>query len=169
MAILGYELEEIERLLQLISSSDLEELVWEEEDRCLIIKGFVPKLIVQTSVPQIERELSPTQSAQLQPQPTKRAEKRKPISTKDPNHLPDDHFALVSPMVGVFYRAGKTGDAPFIEVGQRIVPEQTIGIIEAMKIFSEIPAEQGGIVVSIPAQDGQLVEAGMAIVILKKN
>ena len=72
-------------------------------------------------------------------------------------------------MVGVFYRTGKPGDPPLIEVGQRIVRDQPIGIIEAMKIFSEIPAEHGGIVVAIPANDGQLVQAGTPLVILKRE
>jgi acetyl-CoA carboxylase biotin carboxyl carrier protein len=72
-------------------------------------------------------------------------------------------------MVGVYYRAGKPGDPPLVEVGQLIAKDQPIGIIEAMKIFSEIPAEQGGMVVAIPAKDGQLVQAGTPLVILKKQ
>jgi acetyl-CoA carboxylase biotin carboxyl carrier protein len=76
-------------------------------------------------------------------------------------------IALVSPMVGVYYRSGKPGDPPLVEVGQVVVRDQPIGIIEAMKIFSEIPAEHGGTVVAVPAQDGQLVQAGTPLVIVK--
>ena len=60
-------------------------------------------------------------------------------------------------------------DPNHIEIGQLIAREQPIGIIEAMKIFSEIPAEHGGIVVALPAQDGQLVQSGTPLVILKKQ
>ena len=82
--------------------------------------------------------------------------------------MPEDHLPLVSPMVGVFYRSGKPGDPPLVEIGQVVAKDQPIGIIEAMKIFSEIPAEHSGIVVAVPAEDGQLVEAGTPLVILRK-
>jgi len=47
--------------------------------------------------------------------------------------------------------------------------EQTIGVIEAMKIFLRDPAEHGGVVVAVPAKDGQLVQAGTPLVILKRE
>jgi acetyl-CoA carboxylase biotin carboxyl carrier protein len=162
MAILGFEFEEISRLLALMESSGLEELVWEDETRSLRITA--PRVAAQAlAEPPVHP--APSRRAQM-PQ---RTSVQRAISPKSPAELPEDQIALVSPMVGVFYRAGKPGDPPLIEVGQRIARDQTIGIIEAMKIFSEVPAEHGGIVVAVPAQDGQLVQAGTPLVILKKE
>ena len=161
MAILGFEFEEISRMLALMESSGLEEIVWEDENRYLRISSPRSAVPAEASVP-------PTQSVSASAPPPRSAAQRA-ITSKASAALPDDQIALVSPMVGVFYRSGKPGDPPLIEVGQRITRDQTIGIIEAMKIFSEVPAEHGGVIVAIPVQDGQLVQAGTPLVILKKE
>lgn len=74
---------------------------------------------------------------------------------------------VVSPMVGVFYRAPSPSDPNFVEVGDRVERGQTIGLVEAMKVFNEIVAESGGTVAKIPAETGQLVETGQPLVLLK--
>ncbi len=74
---------------------------------------------------------------------------------------------VVSPMVGVFYRAPSPSDPNFIEIGDRIERGQTIGLVEAMKVFNEITAESAGVVAQIKAETGQLVETGEALLLLK--
>jgi len=71
-----------------------------------------------------------------------------------------DQVALDSPMVGIFYRSPKPGSPSFIEVGQYVSVGQIIGMIEAMKTFSNVEAEHSGTVVSFPAKDGELVQMG---------
>jgi acetyl-CoA carboxylase biotin carboxyl carrier protein len=70
---------------------------------------------------------------------------------------PADWVAVTSPMVGVFFRSPSPGEAPFVEVGDRVEEGQTLGLIEAMKVFSEVPAEHEGVVAEFAAQDGALV------------
>ena len=65
---------------------------------------------------------------------------------------------IQSPMLGTFYRAPKPGAPPFVEVGQRVSEEDTLCIIEVMKLFSTIKAGVKGRIVRICAEDGQLVE-----------
>ena len=74
---------------------------------------------------------------------------------------------LPSPMVGVFYLAPSPGEPNFVEIGDRIERGQTIGLIEAMKVFNEITAEASGTLVEIPIVNGQLVETGMPLMLLK--
>ncbi len=74
---------------------------------------------------------------------------------------------LPSPMVGVFYHAPSPGEPNFVEIGDRVERGQTIGMIEAMKVFNEITAEASGVVVEIPVGNGQLVETGMPLMLLK--
>jgi len=164
MAILGFEFEEIARLLALMESSDLEEIEWEEANRYLKVSGV--RTLLEEHAHIAKPPSMPVAPHRLGP-PRKREQKA--IAPKGPATLAEDQIALVSPMVGVFYRSGKPGDSPLVEVGQHVVRDQSIGIIEAMKIFSEIPAEHGGMVVAVPAQDGQLVQAGTPLVILKKQ
>ena len=162
MAILGFELEEIARLIALVEEGGLDEIILEEEGRKLRIRG--PRAQRQTAAPPAAAASHAAQMPALPPAPRRQASEAAPPQAEAAGTV-----ALVSPMVGVFYRAGKPGDPPLIEVGQRIEVDQPIGLIEAMKIFSEIPAEQGGIVVAIPAKDGGLVQAGMPLVIIKPD
>ena len=74
---------------------------------------------------------------------------------------------LPSPMVGVFYHAPSPDEPNFVEIGDRVERGQTIGMIEAMKVFNEITAEASGVVVEIPAGNGQLVETGMPLMLLR--
>lgn len=74
---------------------------------------------------------------------------------------------VVSPMVGVFYRAPSPSDPNFVEVGDRVERGQTIGLVEAMKVFNEITAESAGVVAQIPAQAGALVETGQPLILLR--
>jgi acetyl-CoA carboxylase biotin carboxyl carrier protein len=67
---------------------------------------------------------------------------------------------VVSPMVGLFYRAPSPNDPNFVEVGDRVEIGQTVGLIETMKVFNEITSETEGIVLEIKALSGALVETG---------
>ncbi len=81
----------------------------------------------------------------------------------------DDNLApVVSPMVGVFYRSPSPADPPFVEVGDRVEAGQTIGLVEAMKVFNEITAESGGVVAKIIVESGNLVETGAPLLMLRR-
>ncbi len=68
-----------------------------------------------------------------------------------------------SPMVGTFYMAPEPGAEPYIKVGNRVTPGQTVCIIEAMKIMNEIEAEVAGVVREISVDDAQPVEFGQVL------
>jgi acetyl-CoA carboxylase biotin carboxyl carrier protein len=70
---------------------------------------------------------------------------------------------ISSPMVGTFYRAPAPGEAPFVQVGDRVRSGQTVCIIEAMKLMNEIEAEISGQVMEILLQNGEPVEYGQPL------
>ncbi len=70
---------------------------------------------------------------------------------------------IKSPMVGTFYAAPEPGADPYLRVGARVSPGQTVCIIEAMKIMNEIEAEFGGVVREISVEDAQPVEFGQVL------
>ena len=74
---------------------------------------------------------------------------------------------IVSPIIGTAYLAPEPGGKKFIEVGQKIKKGQTIMIVEAMKTMNHVPSTSGGEVKKILVQDGQAVEFGQALVLLK--
>jgi acetyl-CoA carboxylase biotin carboxyl carrier protein len=75
--------------------------------------------------------------------------------------------AIVSPMVGMFYRSKSPADPPFVQVGDHVEAGQIVGLVEAMKTFNEILSEVEGEISAIPALNGELVEAGTPLVIVK--
>ncbi len=70
---------------------------------------------------------------------------------------------IKSPMVGTFYKAPESGADPYVKVGGRVTPGQTVCIIEAMKIMNEIEAEISGVVREVCADDTQPVEFGQVL------
>jgi len=68
-----------------------------------------------------------------------------------------------SPMVGVFYRATNPGGPAFVDVGDTVVPGQTLCMLEAMKLFNELKAEVAGTVRAIHVENAQPVEYGQLL------
>ncbi|HTI95271.1 MAG TPA: acetyl-CoA carboxylase biotin carboxyl carrier protein [Rudaea sp.] len=71
--------------------------------------------------------------------------------------LPPGHVVR-SPMVGTFYVSANPESPPFVKVGQAVKAGDTLGIIEAMKMFNQIEADHAGTVVAVLATNGQPVE-----------
>ena len=72
-------------------------------------------------------------------------------------------------MVGTFYAAASPDSAPFVKVGDQVGPETTVCIIEAMKVFNEIPAECSGKIVAVLVTSGQAIEFGQALFRVEPN
>ena len=81
---------------------------------------------------------------------------------------PAKHPGVVtSPMVGTAYLAPEPGGAPYVKVGERVKKGQTLLIIEAMKVMNPIPAPEAGTVEQILINDGQPVEYGEPLLVLR--
>ncbi len=74
---------------------------------------------------------------------------------------------IVSPIIGTAYLAPEPGGKKFVEVGQKIKEGQTIMIVEAMKTMNHVPSTSDGEVKKVLVQDGQAVEFGQALILLK--
>ncbi|RCS29236.1 acetyl-CoA carboxylase biotin carboxyl carrier protein [Rhodanobacter denitrificans] len=73
------------------------------------------------------------------------------------NALPAGHV-VKAPMVGTFYASATPGTPAFVKVGQQVKAGETLGIIEAMKMFNQIEADVAGTVQAILVENGQPVE-----------
>jgi acetyl-CoA carboxylase biotin carboxyl carrier protein len=76
-------------------------------------------------------------------------------------------IALESPMVGVFYQSPSPDDPPFVSVGDFVRVGQPIGLIEAMKVYSEVPSEVAGRVTEMPVESGSLVQQGQPLIFVE--
>jgi acetyl-CoA carboxylase biotin carboxyl carrier protein len=75
----------------------------------------------------------------------------------------DSTTVIKSPMVGTFYAASDPDSPPFVKVGDHVGPETTVCIVEAMKVFNQIPAELSGRIVATLAENGAPVEFGQPL------
>jgi acetyl-CoA carboxylase biotin carboxyl carrier protein len=104
-------------------------------------------------------------SAAPAPQPAAAARSAEPappaVRPAQPKAKPPSEPGLaevVSPLLGIFYRAPKPGEPPFVEVGTKVTDDTVIGIIEVMKLMNSVRAGARGEVVEILAENGALVE-----------
>jgi acetyl-CoA carboxylase biotin carboxyl carrier protein len=67
-------------------------------------------------------------------------------------------IVIKSPMVGTYYASSAPDVAPFVTVGSVVLPDSTVCIIEAMKVFTDIPAGVSGAIAEILVKNGQAVE-----------
>jgi len=74
-----------------------------------------------------------------------------------------------SPMVGTFYEASSPDAKAFASVGDRVDPDSVVCIVEAMKVFNEIKAETSGTIVKILVENGQAVEFGQPLYVIKPD
>ncbi|MCS6860267.1 MAG: hypothetical protein NZT92_08105 [Abditibacteriales bacterium] len=141
----------IRQLIRIAQEGQLSELIVEEGDESLIIK-----LPVNASAP-----------------PPAAHYQAPPATLESTPLLPTAQGAnlvhITSPMVGVFYRSPTPGAPTFVEVGSEVEVGQTVGLVEAMKVFNEIVSEVEGRVVAIPAQNEQLVQVGETLVIIERT
>lgn len=81
----------------------------------------------------------------------------------------EGYAAIIAPMVGTFYRSPSPDSAPYVETGDRVEAGKTVCIIEAMKLFNEIESEIKGTISKILVENGQPVEYGQKLFLVKKD
>jgi acetyl-CoA carboxylase biotin carboxyl carrier protein len=74
---------------------------------------------------------------------------------------------ITAPLLGTFYVAPEPGAPPFVQVGSAITEDTTVGLIEVMKVFNSVRASVKGTVVQVVAQNGQFVEYGQTLFLVK--
>jgi acetyl-CoA carboxylase biotin carboxyl carrier protein len=140
-----YNVKKLRRLIELMKEHDLSEIDLKEADHHVRIKRG-GEVIATTAAPVA------LPARQTAAEPARQ-------SAADAGML-----VIKSPMVGTFYKASGPDSAAFVKVGDRIGPEKTVCIVEAMKVFNEIPAGVSGQVVAILVENGAPVEFGQPLI-----
>jgi len=147
----GMDLKEITQLIKALEETGVTELNLESEGVKVSIKrgtvGYQPV-------------------AEVGPPP---AQEPAPVPLKEDEGTAAEVIEVRAPMVGTFYRAPAPDAPPFVEIGTRVKPGQTLCIIEAMKLMNEITADAPGRVIEILVENGQPVEYGQILFRLAKE
>ncbi|MDR9746907.1 acetyl-CoA carboxylase biotin carboxyl carrier protein [Paenibacillus sp. FSL F4-0087] len=151
-----FKLSEIKELIKLVDESSVQELEIENEGSRLSIRKPGKTEYVQATAIQPQMIAAP----QVQPAAVV-AEAAPQVDTT--SHL----HKIVSPMVGTFYRASSPEAGPFVSAGDKVVEKTTVCIIEAMKLMNELDADIKGEIVEVLVENGQLVEYGQPLFLVK--
>ena len=106
-------------------------------------------------------------TAAAEPTASPSAPAKLPATT--PMELAPQEVAVRAPMLGTFYHAPSPGEKPFVEVGQRVKADDTVGVIEVMKLFNSIRAGVDGVVVRVEAPNAALVEYDQRLIIIAQD
>jgi acetyl-CoA carboxylase biotin carboxyl carrier protein len=132
--------DQLGELLRLVWRSDVEELEVEHEDARFLIR----------------RDLS---GAEREPQ----------VKVTEPETArPAETYVITAPMVGIFHRTSGGGSEQGVEEGQTVTVGQVVGAVEAMRMLNRVQSERAGIVQEVLVHEGQPVEYGQALLVLRE-
>ena len=145
------DIRKIKKLIEMLQESDLNEIeVTQGEESVKISRGG--------SFTRVDNVVSqaPISTPQISVQNEEIVEEKK-----------IEGNVVTSPIVGTFYRKPAPDKDPFIKVGDSVEAGDVLCIIEAMKMMNEIKSDYSGVIQSIEVEDGQPVEFGQSIIIIK--
>jgi len=145
------DLRKIKKLIDLLEESNLAELEIKEGEETVRLSR-IPKGTV-TTMP----AAAPVHQVRVEPQPASTSATPATASESNDKSLPEGHI-VTAPMVGTFYSSSNPEAPPFVKVGQKVKAGDTLGIIEAMKMFNQIESDVSGTVVAVLVESGQPVE-----------
>lgn len=161
-----FKVQEIREIIKLVDASSIDEFVYEvdgakvklKKNNVVVTETVAPKKEVVAPVVQ---QTAPVE-APAAPAPAKVEEAPAAPATNDPSL-----HKVVSPMVGTFYQAPNPDSPAYVKVGDKVGNETIVCIVEAMKLFNEIEAEVQGEIVEVLVKDGELVEYGQPLFLVK--
>jgi acetyl-CoA carboxylase biotin carboxyl carrier protein len=146
-----FQIEQIRELIQLMTEHDITEISIKNGDAEIELKRFGTHTVVQTAA---------IPAAAPAPAPA-------------PPPAAADHDAglvqVLSPMVGTFYAAPDPNSPPYATIGSQIVEETVVCIVEAMKVFNEIKAEVRGTVEKVLVSNGEGVDFGQPLFLVRRQ
>ena len=92
-----------------------------------------------------------------------------PPKTSREEALPEGVAAVIAPMLGTCYRAPSPGAKPFVEMGDKVKPDDTVCLVEVMKLFNSLRAGVAGTVETILFENATLVEYGQPLILIRKE
>ncbi|MBN8974945.1 MAG: hypothetical protein J0I08_00545 [Rhizobiales bacterium] len=83
--------------------------------------------------------------------------------------IPAGALAIIAPLLGRFYRSSSPTEPPLVEVGSKISEDDTVGVVEVMKLFNEIKSGLSGTVIEIRAANEEMVEEGQVLFVVRPD
>ena len=155
------DIRKIKKLIELVEESGITELEVSEEEGSVRISRAAPAVAPAAVQYVAAPQQAPVSAPVAPPTESAPAQEASSVSSEVSGH------AVLSPMVGTFYRSPSPDAKPFIEVGQQVKVGDALCIVEAMKMMNRIESDKAGVVKAILVNDGEAVEFDQKLVIIE--
>ena len=162
------KIQEIREIIKLVDQSSIEEFTYEHEGSKIKMKkkdAIVSKQAQQVVVSAPEQAAAPAPQASAAPAPA--AQSAQPKEEQAAPAVDESLHKITSPMVGTFYASSSPESDVYVTPGDKVQKDSVVCIVEAMKLFNEIEAEVKGEIVDVLVENGQLVEYGQPLFLVK--
>ncbi|WP_168119244.1 acetyl-CoA carboxylase biotin carboxyl carrier protein [Paenibacillus sp. HB172176] len=168
-----FKLSEIKELIKLVDQTSVQELEIENEGARLHIRKPGKTEVVNVQAAPITHTYSQVPygaaPAETSPQAAAAPQQAAQEAPSAPAKPAQDLHQITSPMVGTFYSSPSPDAAAFVKAGDRVQEKSVVCILEAMKLMNELEAEVSGEIVEILVANGQLVEYGQPLFLVKAD
>lgn len=162
------DLEELAAMVELLREAEFSEFRYEKGDlRIVIRRSGDAEIDDRESIAarvQVESPASATPITDVSPRPASSPAAR-PVASQEAARVEvaEGGEFVTAPLLGTFYRRPKPGEAPFVSIGDLVEPDTVVCIVEVMKLMNSVVAGVRGVVATIHADDGDLVEFGQPL------
>ena len=155
------DIRKVKKLIEMLEESSIDEIeIHEDKDSVRVSRRQHEPVQVQVPAAVPAREIqAPGRHSAANPEPA-------PGPDTAEAEEPEENI-IRSPMVGIFYEAQAPGKPSFVELGQSVTKGDVLCIIEAMKIMNQVESEKAGVVSRIMATNGEPVEYGQPLFIIR--
>lgn len=166
------KVQEIRELIKLVDQSSIDEFVYENEgSKIKMKKNTETKVTTVQSVPQASVEavpvIQPAAPAAVSAAPVQEEKQEAANNVAATPADTSNLHKITSPMVGTFYASPTPEADVYVKAGSGVTKDSIVCIVEAMKLFNEIEAEVNGEIVEVLVKNGQLVEYGQPLFLVK--
>jgi acetyl-CoA carboxylase biotin carboxyl carrier protein len=168
------DIRKLKELVRLMVDNDLVELDLRDSEEQVTVRrpnptaAAAPQIMMQSAIPQMHPQIvGQPVPATVGNGSSASAASGKPSSASSDVETDSGLIRIESPMVGTFYATPNPDSPPFIAIGATVSPDKVVCIIEAMKIFNEIKAEVSGVVQKVLVKNGDPVEFGQPLFLVK--
>lgn len=154
------DIRKIKKLIELVEESGITELEVSEEEGTVRISRAAP-VATPAPVQYVAAPQAPAAPALATAAPAA------PVATPAPAAADISGHAVLSPMVGTFYRSPSPDAPPFVEVGKTVKVGDSLCIVEAMKMMNRIESDKAGVIKAILVNDGEAVEFDQKLFIIE--
>lgn len=155
------DIRKVKKLIEMLEESDIAEIEIHEGEESVRLSKHSSAVATQTLV-QVPGNM-PGQVAG----PAPGNEHLPGTDAQEDNQ--SEGIVIKAPMVGIFYEAPAPGKLPFVELGKSVVKGDVLCIIEAMKIMNQIEAEHSGVIAKVMVENGEPVEYGQPLFIIREE